>query len=861
MAQITIRMFRMHRLMCCLLLMAISGSHARAQWEDVSIEYLVEASCTGSYLGCGLSCVDFNADGKDDLTIGQASGVVSLYLRTEEGFVLDQELLGTGQATGVLWVDVEGDGDLDVFVGRLNEGVRLHIRADDGTLVDETLERGIPDWQGWQPRGISAADFDNDQDLDVYVASYHIDISEFHYPNVLLVNDGAGYFTLAGDSVGVNDGIKTSFHGGWLDFDRDGWQDLWVINDRPSFKNAMYRNQGDGTFVDMVLELGLLNVTDPMTATVFDPDQDGDWDLFCTEVSNAPSSLFEQTDSGFVDVAVTSGVGGIEDFGWGGCVIDIDGDAREDLMVATLDWPSESPVDNRMYMALDSGLAFEEDELGWPNEQFPLYHLGRFDLDGDRAPDILGHGAIPVAQVLRNTNENGASRMTVRLVGTTTNSHAVGALIEVYANGNRQMQQVDAGTDYVTQHTYCRFFGMDSLQTLDSLVVTWPGAGTETWYGLDADTAHVLVQGSAGAMPLALDRVCPWDEQGWLLPELSGEVAISWDGVPWSSDTVWANDAADHVLEAFWWGETQSIQWVLNAEVVPVDDPDFECTAPACFGDSAQVSWSATGTTGVIWMDSVALSGDTLMHVAVDSIHVEWQYGLGCAVDTSLMVSSPELLTLTLDVDQPACFGGTANVTFESNGGTPPIELSWGEADPATLTAGIWPVVASDSVGCIVMDTVTVQEPPALDIAVNWNFVGDSDTASVALEIGGGTPPYSEQWTGGLDSAGWAVAPVVLFWTVQDSAGCAAEGLLDIALNGLPSPHLAQAHALSCWRTGGAIGFEGPAMKGQMELFDLTGRLMWSGGWSTSDRIPCGLGAPVIVRVVPEGGFPCVFLR
>ena len=111
MAQITIRTFRMHRLMCCLRFMAISGSHARAQWEDVSIEYLVEASCTGSYLGCGLSCVDFNADGKDDLTIGQASGVVSLYLRTEEGFVLDQELLGTGQATGVLWVDVEGDGD------------------------------------------------------------------------------------------------------------------------------------------------------------------------------------------------------------------------------------------------------------------------------------------------------------------------------------------------------------------------------------------------------------------------------------------------------------------------------------------------------------------------------------------------------------------------------------------------------------------------------------------------------------------------------------------------------------------------------------------------------------------------------
>ena len=208
-----------------------------------------------------------------------------------------------------------------------------------------------------------------------------------------------------------------------------------------------------------------------------------------------PHSLFEQTDSGFVDVALDSGTSGIDDYGWGGCAVDVDGDAREDLMVATLNWPSESPVDNRLYLALDSGLAFQEDDTGWPNEQFPLYHLGRFDLDGDRAPDIIGHGAIPIAQLLLNTNEQGASRMTVRLVGTTSNSHAVGALIEVYAAGQRQMQQVDAGSDYVTQHSYTRFFGMDTLQTLDSIVVTWPGANTETWYALDADTAHVLVQG------------------------------------------------------------------------------------------------------------------------------------------------------------------------------------------------------------------------------------------------------------------------------------------------------------------------------------------------------------------------------
>jgi len=66
--------------------------------------------------------------------------------------------------------------------------------------------------------------------------------------------------------------------------------------------------------------------------------------------------------------------------------------------------------------------------------------------------------------------------VTVKLVGTTSNSHAVGAVIQVYAGGVQQMQQVDVGSDYVTQHSYTRFFGMGDLETADSIVVTWPGA-------------------------------------------------------------------------------------------------------------------------------------------------------------------------------------------------------------------------------------------------------------------------------------------------------------------------------------------------------------------------------------------------
>ena len=96
--------------------MAACPLGAAAQWEDVSTAYLLDASCTGSFWGDGMSCADFNGDGLDDLTFAQASGTVSLYARTPDGFELEAEFIGEGQATSVLWVDVDGDGDLDVVI-------------------------------------------------------------------------------------------------------------------------------------------------------------------------------------------------------------------------------------------------------------------------------------------------------------------------------------------------------------------------------------------------------------------------------------------------------------------------------------------------------------------------------------------------------------------------------------------------------------------------------------------------------------------------------------------------------------------------------------------------------------------------
>lgn len=842
----------------CLTLVFIQNQ-AWSQWEDVSTTYVLEASCAGSSFGCGMSCADFNGDGLDDLTFGQGSGIVSMYARTDDGFELNMEIEGEHQVTGVLWVDVDGDGDLDLFVGRRDGGVKLYIRTGSGGLLDQSAERGIPDNEGWRPRGISACDFDNDQDLDIYIASYHITLQEFHYPNVLLINDGTGHFAVADDSIGVNNGVQTSFHGGWLDFDGDGWNDLWVINDRFSFPNSLYRNQGDGTFVDVAPELELDITLDPMTATVFDPDGDGDWDLFSTDVKNIAHQLFQNTDTGFVNVSASAGVEGFGDYGWGSCVIDIDGDSREDLMVATLHWPLEDNAeDNRIYMGGDSGLYFTEDSLGWPNEQFPLYHLGRFDLDGNRAPDVVGFGTIPIAQLLQNTNTSGASRMTVKLVGTTANSHAVGAVIQVYADGVQQMQQVDAGCDYVTQHSYTRFFGMGNAEVVDSIVVTWPAGATETWYGLSADDAHTLIQGTAGMEPEALERICPWDAQVWQLPFDPDSVNMTWNGEPLESDLVVVEDSGSDQLVAYWWGGAYTLEWHLSTVVSTSPDLVFSCDFPVCYPDPAQVSWADIGAESVLWMDSVTMPVDTAFAVEEEVVAVSWMFGESCIRDTLVELVWPDSLALILARYGPQCHDDLAAVEVTVGGGTPPLALDWFGADPMALGDGTWQVLLQDSAGCTSMDSVVVEVPEELVVIPTWSYQGNTDSVLVEMEITGGTPPYDVGWSGGWNGQGLLVAPVTLAWYVSDVQGCDTLDVLQIGVNSTGDVPVA---SMGCWRRDGMLGFTGPYRSGHVTVYDLMGRAILSSDWRSGGRISCPFSHAVIIRLEFGAGQQQTFLR
>ncbi len=263
--------------------------------------------------------------------------------------------------SGVAFLDADGDGWQDLlFINSMNWPGRtstpslpaLYRNNHDGTFTDITQQAGLN--VQMYGLGVSAADFDNDGDTDIYVTCLG--------PNRLFSNLGGGRFSDVTKRAGVGDpGFSTS--AAWFDYDSDGRLDLFVANyvqwsietDRTctldgrnksyctpeSYKgqsSTLYRNKGDGTFEDVTRKAGVYDPTDKsMGVALLDYDNDGALDLFVAN-DTQPNRLYRNRKDGtFVDVAMMAGVAfneaGVARAGMGVDAGDYDGSGRQSLVI------------------------------------------------------------------------------------------------------------------------------------------------------------------------------------------------------------------------------------------------------------------------------------------------------------------------------------------------------------------------------------------------------------------------------------------------------------------------------------------------------------------------------------------------
>ncbi len=438
----------------------------------------VGAQAGVDHVGWGMGCtvVDYNADGWADLYL-TAFGKAALY-RNEGGQFREVGALAglaePGWTTGAAFGDYDGDGDLDVYVAK-------YLLFDSQQLPAEFCTwLGIPVFCG--PQGLPGA-------ADRYFR-----------------NEGPerGWsFTEVSRQVGIEEDELYGFGVLALDYDQDVDLDLLVAND--SGPKLLYRNEG-GRFSEVAVEAGCAFSGDgrsqaSMGIAAGDYDGDGDVDLVMTNFSHDNNALYQnQGDGTFRDLsyATAIGRGSIGQLGWGVEFFDWDNDGDEDLFVANGHvYPQVEAQEvgttyaqaNQLFENQGQGDFVDVSAVAGPALLEVKSSRGTAvgDLDNDGDLDLVVVNIDDRPSLLRNGGGNRRHWLEVKLVQTGLNPQAIGARVRLWAGGRWQLRDLRAGTGYLSQNDQRLHFGLGRETTVDRLVVRWPDGVEEEWGQMPAD--------------------------------------------------------------------------------------------------------------------------------------------------------------------------------------------------------------------------------------------------------------------------------------------------------------------------------------------------------------------------------------
>lgn len=364
-------------------------------------------------------------------------------------------------------MDFDNDGDKDLFVTSELGGNKLLENTGSMTFQDITATTGLPTTVLYTD-GATWGDFNNDSYLDVFLANRTTLV-----PNKLYQNNGDGTFSDVSFFAGIDLTPALSFCAAFLDINNDGFQDLYVSNDRFLFENKMYKNNGDGTFDDISSSSGTDMAIDAMTVTVGDYDRDGFFDIYVTNNQTGNYLLRNNGDETFTNAATSSGTE-FNSFSWGAVFFDANNDTELDLYVAAIADGSTASLPGGFFLN-NGDSTFNLNNSSFPNDTRESYGNAIGDIDNDGLLDLvvtnLNDDDIFLwknTSVLANDNW-----LKVKLTGTVSNRDAIGSIIEIQINGQRQYRYTHCGEGYMSQNSGIEHFGVGDATILDYVKVTW----------------------------------------------------------------------------------------------------------------------------------------------------------------------------------------------------------------------------------------------------------------------------------------------------------------------------------------------------------------------------------------------------
>jgi hypothetical protein len=409
--------------------------------------------------GMAVAAADYDNDGHEDLLV-TGYGKVILYHNDGNGHFTDvTEKAGIkvdGWAISSTWLDYDKDGCVDLFVGR-------YVKFDPKyrAFYAPTNYPGPLDYEG--------------------------------ETNQLFHNNCDGTFTDVTEKSGIGAYVGRTMGVTAADFDNDGWDDIYVANDRT--ENFLFHNKHDGTFEEVGNDTGTAfgqngESTSSMGPVFVDLEGRGVLDLWVTD-GHYNRLLHNTGKMTFEDIGAETGVSQVnaQYVSWGTGVYDFDNDGLLDILIFHGGLIHLIPEEHTLFRGVGNGKFADVSREAGPvlSERTTARGACFADYmnDGKVGAFVVNLGG--KGTLLHNVSTDTGHWIEIQLVGTKSNRDGIGARVEVFAGGKRHTAERVAGSGYLSQDDSRLHFGLGAATAIDKLIVRWPSGREQTLEKLSVD--------------------------------------------------------------------------------------------------------------------------------------------------------------------------------------------------------------------------------------------------------------------------------------------------------------------------------------------------------------------------------------